>query len=200
MPVRVKAAVLLLAVAGLAGCGGSLSKPDGGTGTGGSGGSGLDAAEVPGDLRHGLDVSAAAWASMKSSCSIYSYDRRWMSVFGPGGSTEVEIRYDLPTRRRHSTAQGDGGVAGPLALDWDETGDLVGQHPTSYAVFPPSTVEQLLSECAMVLAHDPAAYLLNLQTNDYGVPTVCTNFPHGCYDDCESGIRIASFACAPLSP
>ena len=111
----------------------------------------------------------------------------------------MEIQHDLPTRRRYSTAAGDGGVTAPLPVVWDERGTDVGSHPSSYTAFPPSTVEQLLAECAMVLARDPAAYLLNLETNDYGVPTVCTNFPIGCYDDCESGIRIASFACAPLA-
>jgi hypothetical protein len=201
MPLRVKAAVLLLAVAGVAGCGGSLSKADGGTGTGGAGGgTGLDASGVPSDLRMKLEAAAAVWASSKSNCPIYSYDRRWMSVFGSGSSTEIEIQHDLPTRRRYSTTQGDGGVAGPLIVVWDETGAMVGQHAASYTIPPPSTVEQLLAECASVLARDPADYLLTLDVGPLGVPMVCTNFPHGCYDDCESGIRIASFACAALSP
>jgi hypothetical protein len=199
MLVRVKATLLLLAVAGLADCRGSLSRPDGGTGTGGGGGTGFDAAAVPSNLRFGLDTASALWAAAKPSCPIYSYDRRWSSVFGGGSSTEVEIRHDVPTRRRYSTAQGDGGVSSPLMVVWDETGDMVGRNTTSYTVFPPSTVEQLLAECAMVLAHSPADYILNLVTDPYGVPLECTNFPRGCYDDCESGIRIATFACAPLS-
>jgi hypothetical protein len=32
----------------------------------------------------------------KANCPIYSYDRRWMSVFGSGSSTEIEIQHDQP--------------------------------------------------------------------------------------------------------
>src|SRR3954471_678305 len=102
MPLRVKATVLLLAVAGVTGCGGSLSKADGGTGTGGGGGTGVDAFGVPSDLRMKLEAAAAVWDSSKPGCPIYSYDRRWTSVFGSGSSTEIEIQHDLPTRRRYS--------------------------------------------------------------------------------------------------
>src|SRR5262245_6881635 len=171
MLVRMKAAPLVLALAGIAGCGGSLSTPDGGTGKGGAGGggTGLDADAGPGNLRFGLDASAATSAPAKTSCRIYSYDRRWSSVFGGGSSTEVEIQHDVPTRRRYSNAQGDGGVSSPLTVVWDERGDMVGQNTTSYTVFPPSTVEQLFVECAMVLAHDPLDYFVSLTTDDRGV-------------------------------
>jgi len=201
------------AAAGLAGCGGSLSKPDGGSGTGGAAGSasnggadgsapggtsGSDAA-VPADLRARLDTAIATWTAAKSSCTTYSYNRRWASVFGAGASTEVEVRNDVPTRRRYSTlAAVDGGV--DWMTVWDERGSEVGQHPDRQSqAAAASTMEQLLAECETVLALDPAEYYLTLEIDAaYGVPKVCTNFPRGCADDCERGMRIVTFACAPL--
>lgn len=205
------AAAVLTAVA-LAGCsGGALSSPDGGTGggtagggagTGGTAGAGGSTdGGIPPELRTQLETAVAAWAAFKGSCATYSYDRRWTSVFGAAGSTEVEVMNDVGTRRRYSTLSGssvpDGGV---WTTAWDEMGSDVGQHTTQYAAFPASTVEQLLAECETVLAHDPAAYTLTLQTDSTsGLPRVCTNFPRNCADDCESGIRIVTFLCAPLA-
>lgn len=128
-----------------------------------------------------------------------------MSVFGGGGSTEVEIQNDTPTRRRQSvpSSVSDGGAvrvdAGGWTVIWDETGSDVGSHPTSWNVFAPSTVEELLSECASVLARDPAQYMLRLVLDGHGVPTTCTYFPNNCADDCLVGITLVGFACAPLA-
>ena len=111
---------------------------------------------------------------------------------------------DVAIRRRQSIplSRADGG-AHPVPTDWttiwDEMGSNVGSHPTSWNVFPASTVEQLLAECATVLARDPALYTLRLVVDGHGVPTTCTYYPVGCYDDCLSGITIVTFACAPLA-
>jgi hypothetical protein len=192
------------------GCGGSLATPDGGpgaggssgsggsTGSGGAGGTGLDAT-VPPDLQSQLDAAKLTWAAAKSSCPIYSYDRRTASVFGGATSTEVEIRNDVATRRRYWTyAMGAGLDAGyAWMLRWDETGNLVGSHGSGN--FPPSTTEQLLAECETILARDPTANQLLLTIDGRGVPTTCTYRPNECLDDCVSGIEIAAFACAALT-
>ena len=216
---RVRAAAFLLPAALLAGCGGSLSTTDAGTGTAGTGGAGTtgrggeggtvapaDAGAIPPDLRMQLQAAVSTWATAKGSCATYSYDRRWMSVFGGGGSTEVEVHGDTATRRRESipsSSARDAGVARPdapgWAIIWDEEGSEVGSHPTSGNVFAASTVEQLLAECATVLARDPVANMLSLVVDGHGVPTTCTYFPNGCADDCLVGIKIVSFACAPLA-
>jgi hypothetical protein len=194
----VKAATFtfLLAAAALVGCGGSLSTHDAGTGTGGTV---VDASGVPPELRAQLEGAVATWAAAKSGCSTYSYDRRWMSVFGAGGSTAVEVQNDTPTRRRYSTNVADGGAVSAWTTVWEERGDQVGLHGPSGSFFPASTVEQLLAECVTVLARDPAAYTLRLILNEQGVPMTCTYFPVGCFDDCSGGITILTFGCAPLA-
>jgi hypothetical protein len=202
-------AFFLLASAVVGGCSGTLSAPDGGTGsggssgtagTGGTGGVSYDAAAIPPDLRDQLSAAATTWANAKGQCPLYSYDRRWTSVFGGGASTAVEIQNDLATRRRYSTHTADGGLdVGSWMTVWDERSADVGSHGTSWSIFPASTVEQLLAECASLLAHDPAAYTLRLGVDEHGVPTECTYVPVGCVDDCLAGITIASFDCAPLA-
>jgi hypothetical protein len=199
-----RAAAFSLTVAALAGCGGSLSAQDGGTGTGGTTGSGgaggaiVDAA-VPLELQRQLDDARVTWAAGKGSCNPYSYDRRWYGVFAGGQATQVEIRDDVATRRRYwmSSFQLDGGSGWTLV--WDETASEVGRHASAFDVYPPSTVEQLLVECATILARDPVANQLALTIDAHGVPTTCTYRPVECVDDCLVGITIASFDCGPLS-
>jgi hypothetical protein len=185
----VKAAALLVAAA-LTGCGGSQVGGDGGS----------DASAIPPALKAQLDRAAATWAAAKGNCPVYSYDRRFYSVFGGGTATEVEVRNDVPTRRRQSmtsTTVVDGGYVWMVA--WDEVPPLVGSHGPQYG-FPASTVEQLHAECATILAHDPAQYALALEVEAHGVPTTCTYRPNsGCADDCTTGITIVSFDCAPLA-
>jgi hypothetical protein len=193
-----KASLLTAAVAAVAGCGSSLASPDGG-GRADVGGISLDAAGVPPDLRVQLESAAATWTAAKGSCGVYSYDRRTLSVFGSGTSTEVEVRNDVATRRRYSTLSAvtpnDGGSAWTVVFD--EMGTLVGYDKPSG--FPPSTVEQLLAECVTILAKDSAAYTLAFEADPHGAPTTCIYRPVDCVDDCTAGITIASFACAPLS-
>jgi len=193
-----------IAVASLAivGCNGSLSASDGGrggaggTGAGGAGGSG---GQSP-DFRAQLDEAAADWAATKRGCATYSYDRRRTSFSGSAVSTEVEIQGDVATRRRVSTGNSRTDAGGWTVVA-DETGSQIGQYTASYPEpDPASTMEQLLADCATLLAHDPADYFLTLQIATSGVPWVCTIRPRNCADDCESGIRIQSFACAALPP
>jgi len=188
--------VTVLAVAALAGCNVSLSAPDGGTGDGGE--TGIDGAA---GLRAQLVSAKSTWAAAKSGCATYSYNRRWMSVFGGAALTTVEVRDDVPTRRRYATIssppfQPDPGT--DWVTVWDEMGSEVGQHATTFPVFPASTVEELQDECASVLARDPATNTLSLVIDARGVPMTCTYSPSGCADDCLGGITIVGFACAPL--
>jgi len=187
--------VTVLAVAALAGCNVSLSAPDGGNG----GDTGTDAGGPP-DLQAQLASAVSTWAAAKSGCATYSYNRRWMSVFGSGALTAVEVRDGVPTRRRYATISSPPFQPDPGAewvTVWDEMGSEVGQHETTFPVFPASTVEQLQSECASVLARDPATTTLSLVVEGHGVPTTCTSYPMGCADDCLTGITLG-FACAPL--
>ena len=206
--------IVLTAIA-IVGCNGTQSRSDGGTGgtaaggsggtaAGGSGGSGAaDAASdgLSAGFRAQLNEAAANWAATKSGCATYSYDRRRTSALsGSAVSTEVEIQGDVATRRRVSTgnARTD---AGGWTVVADETGSQIGQYTTSYPQPDrAATMEQVLAECETVLAHDAADYFLTLNIATSGVPWVCTNSPRGCADDCESGIRIAGFACAALPP
>jgi len=73
-------------------------------------------------------------------------------------------------------------------------------HPSSgsYPPYPPSTVEQLQSECAGLLSHDPTVYDISFRPDDRGVPVQCTIRPKDCFDDCTTGIDITRFECAPL--
>ncbi len=190
--------------------GGGAGTGGGGTGaarTGGvDGNSANDGGTIPPDLRVRLDAANSAWAAAKTGCATYSYDRRWRSAFPtePLRSTEVEVMADRPTRRRYSTGAtvwADGGTELRWTTVWDETGTEVGSHAPggSPAIFPASTVEQLLAECATVLAGDPAMYMVEAVFDpQYGVPTQCTQRLMGCADDCTLGIQIDRFACAPL--
>lgn len=183
-----KAAALLVAAA-LAGCGGSQA-------------AGGDAAVIPPALKAQLDSAAATWAAAKSSCAVYSYDRRFYSVFLWGSSTQVEVQNDTPTHRRYATFMGvtDADVMRTWMVAWDEIPPLVGYHDGQQGGYPASTVEGLLSECATVLARDPGQNTLTLEVDGRGVPTSCTYRPTtGCVDDCTVGITIVSFDCAPLA-
>lgn len=148
----------------------------------------------------------------KSGCATYFYDRRWELVFSPmHTSTEVEVMGDVATRRRFSTwttrPDLDGGYLASWRTEWEESGTEVGSHTPNQmippgplsSVFPPANIEELLSECAIVLARDPGTHRLTFEFEpQYGVPTVCTYYPLNCSDQCEGGIRIARFACTPL--
>jgi len=215
------AAVLALAPAG---CGGSSSlgaggrggtAGTGGAGTGGAGGTGGTGGGADGsvwsrvdaspdgllsDLHQQLDAARATWAQTKSGCTTYSYDRRRISRFsGTEDSTQVEIRNDAPTWRRvwNGNVFADGGS---WVLAADQRGSQIGQDAGADWGFPASTVEQLLAECDTILARDPAEYVLDLELSPDagGVPWICTYRGRGCSDDCEVGIRLAQFACAPL--
>ncbi len=210
----VRRTCIVLASIAVAGCNGSLSRSDGGTGAaasggsggtgaGGSGGSNVADSAVDGlspQFRAQLDEAAAHWAATKSGCATYSYDRRRSSFSGSTVSTEVEIQGDVATRRRVSTGNSRTDAGGWTVVA-DETGSQIGQYTTGYPQpDPASTMEQLLAACETILAHDAADYFLTLNIATSGVPWVCTNSPRGCADDCESGIRIQSFACAALPP
>ena len=90
-----KAAALLVAVA-LVGCGASQAGGDAGS----------DAGVLPPALKAQLDSAAATWATARSSYAVYSYDRRFYSVFSSGTSTQVEVQNDTPTQRRFATFMG----------------------------------------------------------------------------------------------
>jgi len=187
----VKAAALLVAAA-LAGCGASQAGGDAGS----------DAGVLPPALKAQLDSAAATWAAARSSCAVYSYDRRFYSVFSSGTSTQVEVQNDTPTQRRFATFMGvtDADVTRTWMVVWDEIPPLVGYHDAQSGGYPASTVEQLLAACATVLARDPAQNTLSLETDGRGVPTSCTYRPTtGCVDDCTVGITVVSFDCAPLA-
>jgi hypothetical protein len=215
----VLASYVTVAALAWAGCGGSSSLVSGGRGgtsggdagaTGGAAGTGggpdgsawdlVDASPdgLLSDLHQQLDVARGYWADNKSACATYSYDRHWSSVFsGSATSTEVEIRNDVPTHREtwNGNAYVDGGA---WTLVADETGDQIGQSPFG---FPASTMEQLLVECDGILARDPTQYALNLAFLPQpggGILWTCTQRAHACVDDCEFGIKLARFSCAPL--
>jgi len=189
---RVRRYGIFLALA-ILGCGGSLTVPDGGsTGSGGAG------AMVPAALEAQLYAARQTWMVSKTSCTVYSYDRRMTSVFGGASSTQVEIQNDRATRRRYWTyamrAELDGGYG--WMLSWDETGSELDIHDGAY---PAYSIEQLLAECETILTQDPTQNQLVLTIGEGGVPSTCSYRPNGCADDCTSGIEIASFACVPLT-
>lgn len=191
---------LMVLVGGSGGCGsGSLGSPDGSSGSGGAAGS-----AAPPTLQARVEAAISTWATAKSGCPTYSYDRRQESVFGYASSTQVQIENDVGTIRRFSTYSpppGNVAAGGTWTLQWEEGGTYVGAHSEAGGAFPASTMEQLLSECVAAMAHDPAMNTLTLQMDTTtGVPTVCLYEPHNCADDCQFGIRIAAFACAPLTP
>src|SRR5262249_36530677 len=110
----------------------------------------------------------------------------------------VEIRNDAATRRRISEGNMyvDGGA---WTLGGDETGSQIGQYTGDSRGGPAATMEQLFGEGGAVLARNPAADYPRPELDPArGIPIRCTYFPRGCADDCEVGIRITSFACAPL--
>ena len=115
----------------IVGCGGSQGRPDGGPGAGGG-------AMVPPDLQAQLDAAKATWAAAKSDCAVYSYERLHDKGIGATGPwTDVEIRNDVPTRRRFSAeVLVDGGFFAWMRL-WDEMGNQVGEHTGDPGVFPP---------------------------------------------------------------
>jgi hypothetical protein len=197
----------------IGGSGGSAAGGAGGTGTAGSasGGSGggtdasvWDQVDASSDglleyLHTEVDAARSLWASTKGNCAIYNYDRRWISTFsGAVDSTQIEVRNDVVTRRRISMGNMyvDGGAWTRTA---DETGSQIGQYPSGVNFGPPSTMEQLFTECETNLARNPADYSLNLELDPArGIPLRCTYRPIGCADDCTFGFIIASFACTPL--
>jgi hypothetical protein len=178
---------LTLLVGGSVGCGsGSLSSPDGNPGAASSAA-----------LQAQLAAAATTWASFKGSCPTYSYDRRYQSVTGSAQSTQVEITPGGASLRRFSTYAPSAGGGGTWTLVWEEGGSAVGSHDGAY---PAYAVEQLQAECGTGLMQDPATWDLTLQIDaSTGVPTLCLQRPIGCADDCTLGIRIAAFACTPLS-
>lgn len=180
----------------IAGCGGSLSRADGGPGTAGAGGT-VDA-KLPVALMAQLAAARQTWLATKGTCTLYSYERVLDTGFGGTPYTDVQIENDVPTRRRYwEYSQPDGGNGWMLV--WDEMGSQVGAHGVDSITFPASTVEQLQTECESVLSGDPAANQQTLIIDGNGVPTTCTNWPVGCYDACRVGFTIQKFVCAPLS-
>jgi hypothetical protein len=192
-------AALALLIASLAACRGALVSADGGEPRPEAGQD--TASAVPPVLQAELDAAAVTWATSKPSCAIYSYARTWSSVFGASGATSIEMRNDVATRRRYVTnasrVQPDAGTGATVVFD--EIGSDVGANGNGGGAYPAATVEQLLAECAALLAKDPVMNRLRLTVERHGVPTECTFTPVGCFDDCTSGISISGFACDALS-
>ena len=104
-------------------------------------------------------------------------------------------RHGRPGRRQSVPSSAvDGGAArvdaGGWTVIWDETGGDVGSHPTSWNTFAPSTMEQLLAECGVGPRADPRRTHSASSWMATCVPTTCTYFPSGCFDDCLVGITI----------
>jgi hypothetical protein len=146
-------------------------------------------------LEDQLAQAATQWARHKSACPTYHYDRLVGSFTGDMAVTTVEITADRPAMRDfvHKPAPNDAGIT---TTAWQESVTAIGTHGDG---FPAETVEQLLTECRAVLAHDSTTNDLLLTTDAHGVPTTCLFVPKMCVDDCGDGIDLTSFTCGPLA-
>jgi hypothetical protein len=140
----------------------------------------------------------ARWAATKTTCGTYHYAVVDSSFIGTQATTTVAIAGDMPTERRF--VGGELTQSGTLAVTsaWDETGPAIGTHDGARAA---KTMEELYRDCQRdVLSQDPAKNEIMFAADDRGVLQSCWYVPHGCQDDCTSGVTVSDFACGALDP
>lgn len=196
---------------GTVGTGGSASASGGGSaGIGGAHSAGGGGQEAMGGqsgsaaaalvFQTQLDAAMVTWTSAQRDCPTYSYSRGFRSLFGSHSTTLVEVMNGRATRREYSFEGGSPLPDAGITTVWSETGAEIGTHANStYGPFPASTVEELQTECAVILAKNPLLNYLNLVVDGRGVPTLCEFRPNNCVDDCTQGIAIGGFSCVPLA-
>lgn len=144
-----------------------------------------------------LAQSQQAWAVTKRDCLRYHYEITDQSFSGSRWTTTVEIDGDRAITRRF-VAENVDGATGTLTVTstWTETGADIGTHPEGR---PARTMEEVYAACARdVVPKDRSQNQVMIQADDRGVLQACWYVPHGCQDDCVSGVVLSEFACGAL--
>jgi len=141
--------------------------------------------------------AAETWARTKKTCNAYNYEIDDASVFGFWASTTIEIAGDQPVLRAYmagGVSDTDGSRTTTTA--WTETAPDVGSHAEGR---PARTMEQLYGDCDRnVLTQDPAKNDVYFAADARGVLQACWYVPHGCQDDCTTGVTLARFGCMDI--
>lgn len=123
----------------------------------------------------------------------YSYERFDQSWVGFADRTKIVVEQDVVVERENTSwSDFPGGV---VEGSYIEQGADVGMNADG---FPAKTIPELYEQCENeVLTKDPATNDITLSFHPDGVLAVCTYYPHGCQDDCTSGIRIENLQFGP---
>lgn len=138
----------------------------------------------PPDVADPLAYSLERWQERKAADgNHYMYDSTFLSYFGFGSMTTLEVKDDQVIARSY-TGFDENGV---VTEEWTERGAEIGSHESGE---PARTVEQVYDECRnTVLTKSREENYVNLGfAND--ILQFCTYAPRSCIDDCAVGVSI----------
>lgn len=138
-----------------------------------------------------LTASRSSFAALAAGNNdTYTYDRLSQSWTGWATHTQISVAGGVVVARDTDTYSDYPMRVVDAAGSYREQGNDVGTHQAGHDA---KTLPELYDECEQtVLTQDPAQNDITLMFFANGVLATCTYYPHGCADDCVSGIVINS--------
>lgn len=135
-----------------------------------------------------FNQSLRAWRSLNAYA--YSYTVPFQSGFGFSDVTTINV-FNMTVVRRDFRSFQQSANGEEIPLDhWVETRPMIGSHNEGA---PARTMEENYNYCRNeVLTQDPNENTIYFAVDDRGILKQCAYFPHGCADDCLTGITIGS--------
>ncbi len=131
------------------------------------------------------EESRTAWAQLLSeSEGVECVAREYRSVFGSSWSTQVEFFDGVAQQWIDCTGE---------QFNFSEPAVEVCTRGRGVPPQPYPTMDELYEECIRdILTVDPAVNDIVFETDSRGIMTRCAYTPHGCLDDCTTGIYVAA--------